>query len=104
MRRTTLACLATVAAVSISPGAAPTPAAASYWTDCGTRQPSIFITTKAHAVSCKIAHRVGKRYALKGDRHPLGFRCSKPDQLSSGEAYKGRCKREGAEIKVNYGV
>src|SRR4051812_44606749 len=78
--------------------------ARSYWVHCGTRQPSIFITTKAHGVGCTTARRVGRKYALDDDRNPLGFRCSAPRTLSSGEAFKGQCRRRGARIKVDFGV
>lgn len=79
-------------------------ASRSYYTDCGTRQPSILVTAKAHGVGCKVARRVGKKYALNDARHPLRFHCSKPKDLGSGEAFKGTCKRRGAIVKVNFGL
>ena len=102
--RAKLALTSVAAALAVAVCGSPAPASAGYYTNCGTEEATIFITTKAHAVSCGIARRVGRKYALKGDRHPLGFDCSRPHDLGSGEAFKGRCIREGATIKVQFGL
>ena len=102
--RAKLALTSVAAALAVAVCGSPAPAAAAYYTNCGTEEANVFITTKAHAVSCEIARRVGRQYALNGDRHPLGFDCSKPHDLGSGEAFRARCIREGETIKINYGL
>jgi hypothetical protein len=99
----TLAALATAAVGSASPAAA----AGNYWRDCGQRiaGEATIVETKSHAVRCKLARKIGKKYAL-GDRHPIGFDCTAPEpEPSSGfEVSKGVCRREGARVKVIFGV
>jgi hypothetical protein len=97
-------------ALSVVGGAADAPASpakASYWRDCGERivGEALIVETKAHAVSCKIARRIAKRYAYKQDRHPLGFNCTEPKPTdSSGETSTGVCRREGARVRVIFGI
>jgi hypothetical protein len=85
----------------------PPPAASGdYWRDCGERivGEALIVHTKSHAVSCKIARKVAKEYAYNGDRHPIGFDCTRPDTAPSGEVSKGVCTREGARVKVVFGI
>jgi hypothetical protein len=106
LRRGMVALIAVLAASTAGAGAPSTATASDYWRDCGDRivGEALIVSTKAHAVSCKIARKVGKRYASEGDRHPLGFDCSKPEPDRSGEVQKGACTREGARVRVVFGI
>ena len=94
-------------AASAEAGAAPE-RAGGYWKPCGNRlagdPPTLVITTKAHAVGCKIARRVARQYAVKGDRHPVGFDCRRPKPDPSGESQTGSCRREVARVRVTFGI
>ena len=100
-----LAALATAAVGSAVPATAT--ATGGYWRDCGQRivGEATIVETKAHAVRCQLARKISKQYAL-GDRHPLGFNCTKPEpKPTSGlEVSKGVCRREGGRIKVVFGI
>ena len=76
-----------------------------YWRKCGTRVvgEALLVTTKSHAVRCRLARRIAAEYA-QGDRTPIGFRCSEPDPGPSGETQKGVCRREGGRVKVVFGI
>jgi hypothetical protein len=104
--RLAAATLVLAAAVAGAGGAAAR--SGHYWKGCGTRlagdPPTLVISTKAHSVRCKIARRVGRQYAVKEDRHPLGFTCGEPQPDRSGEAQKGTCRREGAAVRVSFGI
>lgn len=74
------------------------------FTNCGTRQPSFFVTAFADGVDCRVANKVARKYAVQGNRTPLGFKCGKPRTKSSGEAFVGLCRRDEQRVKVDYGV
>jgi hypothetical protein len=97
--------MAAIAAAAGAPGPA-SASAGDYWRDCGTRVvgEALLVTTKSHAVNCKIARKVAKEYARKDDLSPLGFTCTTPKPDPSGESQKGVCKREGARVKVIFGI
>ena len=99
-----LSALAALAALSAG-GPAAAPAAGDYWRDCGERivGEALIVHTKSHAVACRPARKIAKEYAL-GDRHPIGFNCTKPEPDSSGEVSKGVCRREGGRVKVIFGI
>ena len=99
--------LAALAATSIG-GAGAAPAAdakADYWRNCGERivGEALIVRTKSHAVACKLARKIAKEYAL-GDRTPIGFACTEPEPAPHGETSKGVCRREGARVKVIFGI
>jgi hypothetical protein len=105
VRRGALGLVVAVALCSGAPSTAPAQSQ-DYWRDCGERivGEALIVTTKAHAVSCRIARRVARRYAADGDLHPLGFDCREPSPDPSGETQKGTCRREGARIRVVFGI
>ena len=88
-------------------GPAPAPAAGDYWRACGERiaGEATIVKTKSHAVRCRLARKVAKKYAL-GDRHPIGFDCTEPspEPTSGFEVSKGVCRREGGRVKVIFGI
>ena len=98
-----------IAAVGGSAGAADRsePAKGGYWRGCGERivGEATIVKTKSHAVPCRLARKISKRYAL-GNRHPLGFNCTEPtpEPTSGFEVSKGVCRREGALVKVIFGI
>ena len=105
LRRLTLALIAALALSTAGAGAPPSASARDYWRDCGNKvYGAIIVSTKAHAVSCRIARRVAKKYSLHGTLHPLGFDCTEPIPDPSGETQKGRCTREGARIRIVFGI
>jgi hypothetical protein len=101
-----VAALAALAATAFA-GPAPAPAAGDYWRGCGERiaGEATIVKTKSHAVACRLARKIAKKYAL-GDRHPLGFNCTEPEpEPTSGfEVSKGVCRREGGRVKVIFGI
>jgi hypothetical protein len=103
-RAVVIGCMAAMF-VGASAGAPAASAEGGYWTKCGTRVvgEALLVTTKAHAVGCKIARRVAKQYAT-GNHSPLGFECTHPQPEPSGEVQKGSCRREGARVKVSFGI
>jgi hypothetical protein len=76
-----------------------------YWRKCGTRVigEALLVTTKSHAVRCRLARRIAAEYA-QGDRRPIGFHCSEPEPSRSGETQRGVCRREGGRVKVVFGI
>jgi hypothetical protein len=104
---TLLAALALSALAMPAAGAAEAAAAGSgdYWRHCGERivGEALIVETKSHAVPCRLARKIAKKYAL-GKRHPLGFNCAEPEAASHGETSKGVCRREGGRVKVIFGI
>jgi hypothetical protein len=106
LRRGMVALIAVLALSTAGAGAPATATAGDYWRDCGDRivGEALIVSTKAHAVSCRIARKIGKRYSSEGNRHPLGFDCTEPKPDPSGEVQKGTCTREGARVRVVFGI